>query len=63
MCFGIGRGKVGDEKYPSAVSIDLRVDDSEGVVIEGRKFGFQVIVVETDDQFWADKVLKALSNP
>lgn len=62
MCFGTGRGKVGDGKYPPAVSIDLRVDDSEGVAIEGTKFGFQVIVVETADQFWVEKVLEAVPN-
>jgi hypothetical protein len=44
-------------KYPPAFGIDLLVDDSEGVVIEGKKLRFQVVHVRPDDADWADRVL------
>jgi len=47
-------------KYPPAFGIDLLVDNSEGVAIEGRRFGFDVLVVETDDPDWSQKVLEAV---
>ena len=55
------RGQVGKtpSKNPSAFGIDLHVDDSEGVRIEGEQHGFAVVVVSTDDDCWADVVLGA----
>ncbi len=46
-------------KYPKAFDIDLHVDDSEGVRIEGDEWGFPVIVVNKDDLDWGNKVLVA----
>jgi hypothetical protein len=46
-------------KNPAAFGIDLHVDDSEGVRIEGEQHGFHVVVVTPDDMAWADKVLQA----
>jgi FMN phosphatase YigB (HAD superfamily) len=47
-------------KNPRAFGIDLHVDDSDGVRMEGRQHGFQVVVVSPDDQAWADKVRRAV---
>jgi hypothetical protein len=47
-------------KYPPAFGIDLHVDDSEGVGEEGRRFGFDVVVVRPDDLEWTGKVLAAV---
>ena len=47
-------------KYPPAFGIDLHVDDSEGVRMEGDEHGFRVIVIQPDDQSWARKVLEAV---
>jgi hypothetical protein len=46
-------------KNPAAFGIDLHVDDSEGVRIEGEQHGFQVVVVAPDDRDWTAKVLRA----
>ncbi len=47
-------------KYPLAFGIDLHVDDSEGVAMEGREHGFRVVVVSPTDADWAKRVLAAV---
>jgi hypothetical protein len=49
-------------KYPPAFGIDLLVDNSEGVGEEGRRFGFDVLVVRPDDEVWFDAVLARLTR-
>ncbi len=49
-------------KLPSAFDIDLHVDDSEGVQLEGYDHGFRVVVVRPDDEQWAQKVLAAVAQ-
>lgn len=49
-------------KYPLAFDIDLHVDDSEGVRIEGVEHGFRVVVVDPQDPSWAQKVLEAAED-
>ncbi|MFI7889589.1 HAD family hydrolase, partial [Pseudomonas juntendi] len=46
-------------KLPSAFDIDLHVDDSEGVRLEGVDHGFRVVVVCPQDKHWAQKVKAA----
>ncbi|OAI86073.1 hypothetical protein [Pseudomonas putida] len=46
-------------KFPPAFDIDLHVDDSEGVRIEGDDHGFRVVVVCPKDKAWTQKVLQA----
>lgn len=53
-------GRRGPSKYPPAFGIDLHVDDSEGVAEEGRRHGFEVVVVSPDDLHWAARVLEAV---
>lgn len=50
-------GLRGPSKFPPAFGIDLHVDDSPGVAMEGESHGFAVLVVSPDDPDWADKVL------
>lgn len=54
-------------KYPPAFGIDLHVDDSEGVAMEGQEHGFRVVVVSPADVDWGTRVLaavdKLLKNP
>jgi hypothetical protein len=47
-------------KYPPAFGIDLHVDDSEGVGMEGREHGFRAVVVSPEDPLWTERVLKAV---
>jgi hypothetical protein len=53
-------GRHGPSKYPPAFGIDLHVDDSEGVRIEGERHGFAVLVVAPDDETWAARILGAV---
>src|SRR6266540_1663491 len=49
-------------KYPPAFGIDLLVDDSEGVWLEGQQFRFNVVHVLPSDVAWAEKVLAAVKG-
>jgi hypothetical protein len=46
-------------KNPAAFEIDLHVDDSEGVRIEGIRFGFEVVVISPNNLNWTDEILSA----
>ena len=45
-------------KYPPTFDIDLHVDDSKGVLMEGKQYGFYVIQVDMDDLNWDKKVMR-----
>lgn len=47
-------------KYPPAFGIDLHLDDSEGVGMEGSRFGSRVVVVRPDDEHWTEQVFSAV---
>lgn len=49
-------------KHPPSFGIDLLIDDSEGVRIEGERHGFRVLVVAPEDKLWAEKVRVALNS-
>lgn len=49
-------------KYPPAFGIDLHVDDSEGVKMEGAEHGFQVVLVRPNDEQWEKVVLDAAEH-
>jgi len=46
-------------KLPRLFGIDLHVDDSLGVEIEGHHFKFHTLIIDPWDADWTDKVLKA----
>ena len=58
------RGRPGKmpSKNPAAFGIELHIDDSEGVQIEGEHHGFAVLVIHADDQDWAHRVLDAAQH-
>jgi len=43
-------------KHPPTFGIDLLVDDSEGVRLEGERHGFRVLVVQPEDSEWVAAV-------
>jgi hypothetical protein len=49
-------------KFIPAFGIDLHVDDSEGVRMEGEKHGFSVVVVRRADRDWTHRVLEAVER-
>jgi len=40
----------------------IRVDDSEGVRMEGDEYGFRIVVVRQDDEHWTERVLDAVAE-
>jgi hypothetical protein len=55
-------GRRGPSKYPPAFGIDLHVDDSEGVGLEGESYGFDVVVISPEEQDWVSHVLEAVDR-
>jgi hypothetical protein len=49
-------------KYPPAFGIDLHIDDSEGVRLEGLEHNFEVLVIDPDDNGWSGKILNFVSR-
>nr|WP_319401734.1 hypothetical protein [uncultured Carboxylicivirga sp.] len=49
-------------KYPTAFGFDLHVDDSSGVEIEAEQHDFKVIIIETTDKNWIDKIRNKIKN-
>lgn len=49
-------------KYPPAFKIDLHVDDSDGVRLEGLEHGFKVVIVNPSDVRWTETVLNAVNK-
>ena len=47
-------------KFPPAFGIDIHVDDSPGLKIEGEKFNFRTIIIEENDLTWTDKILRTV---
>lgn len=47
-------------KHPPTFGIDLLFDDSEGVRLEGERYGFKTIVIQPQDTKWVLKVLAVL---
>lgn len=49
-------------KNPKLFDLDLHIDDSEGVGIEGEKYGFDTVIIKPSDSNWANKVLKEVKR-
>lgn len=49
-------------KNPAAFGIDVHVDDSPGVAIEGERHGFQVVVVDRSSADWVGRILHAVDE-
>lgn len=47
-------------KYPPAFRIDILIDDSEGVVFEGQRYGFSVIRIDPHDIQWTERISREL---
>jgi hypothetical protein len=49
-------------KYPRGFGIDLHVDDSDGVRMEGDLHGFRVVVIDPMDDGWTTAVITAVKH-
>jgi hypothetical protein len=45
-------------KYPTIFNIDIHIDDSKGVEIEGEKYNFQTIIIDEKETNWTNIVLE-----
>ena len=41
---------------PNLFGIDIHIDDSKGVGMEGERYQFKTIIVDTNDTKWASKI-------
>ena len=55
-------GRQGPSKFPPAFGIDVHVDDSQGVALEGKRHGFAVVVVSPEDRDWVARILYAVDS-
>jgi hypothetical protein len=49
-------------KYPQFWNIDLLIDDSLGVEMEGQKFGFKTLIIQPDDVNWVERIKNIITN-
>ena len=49
-------------KYPPAFQIDLLIDDLEGVKIEGKRYGFSVYHLTSEDKQWVENILELIET-
>jgi len=49
-------------KYPSKYRIDLHIDDDISVKQNGDVYGFRVLIVGADDDFWTQKIIKEIER-
>ena len=49
---------INSSKYPPAFGIDIHIDDSYGVEIEGKKLKFKTIIVSKTDKGWIEEIRK-----
>ena len=48
-------------KLPNRYEIDLHIDDSEGVVMEGEKYRFNVLRIDPHDLDWTTKIKQQIN--
>jgi hypothetical protein len=49
-------------KFPPEFGIDIHIDDSAGVEMEGKKFGFKTIIISPDETDWTSIILKKIDE-
>lgn len=49
-------------KFPPMFKIDIHIDDSLGVELEGQKYGFQTIVISETDENWTQTILNKIKD-
>jgi len=49
-------------KYPNEFGIDIHVDDSKGVEMEGEKYNFRTIIIDENEPNWSNKILEKIKS-
>ncbi|MBZ4035205.1 hypothetical protein K6T82_10530 [Flavobacterium sp. 17A] len=47
-------------KFPPMFKIDIHIDDSQGVKMEGEKYGFKTIIISETDKNWTQTILRSI---
>lgn len=47
-------------KFPPEFDIDIHIDDSFGVEMEGKKFGFKTIIISANNENWVNEILEKI---
>ncbi|WP_028981456.1 hypothetical protein [Sporocytophaga myxococcoides] len=47
-------------KFPPAFNIDIHIDDSPGLKIEGERFQFRTIIIHENDKNWTTTIMEYL---
>jgi hypothetical protein len=56
----LGENRRRTSKFPPAFGIDVHIDDSPGVRIEGERFNFKTVIIDEHDTHWEQTILKGL---
>ena len=54
--------KVRSSKHPPTFGLDVIIDDSEGVKIEGERFNFEAIWIKPDNENWVQELKSQLTE-
>ena len=57
----ISKRNINCSKFPPIFNIDIHVDDSIGVQMEGQKYGFKTIIISETDENWTQIILSKIS--
>jgi hypothetical protein len=49
-------------KLPTYYNIDLHIDDSPGVAMEGEEFNYNVLIISPNDNNWTDKIYNHINK-
>lgn len=49
-------------KYPPLYGLDLLIDDSEAIVLEGKQFNYRTEWVRPDNPDWVEQVMTAVAT-
>ncbi|QYS87470.1 HAD family hydrolase [Flavobacterium oreochromis] len=54
--------KIQSSKFPPIFNIDIHIDDSTGVKLEGEKYNFKTIIIDKENNNWVCEIFKSISN-
>lgn len=58
----LGKRGAAISKYPPAFNIDVHIDDSPGVAMEGDRHQFNTIIVAEEDLHWGNNILQQIAK-
>lgn len=56
------KNKINASKYPPAFHIDIHIDDSKGLEIEGKRYNFKTIIIDPKENNWTEAILNTLNK-